>query len=454
MRTNTVLGGAKSCTYPLSTAGDVETSKARGRLTIETKVVYQGNSGGRVDLSSAHSDGREGPLIRAGNPSASPHSDAEAESLEPMAQAKTSTASIRPTSHCAQNSVMEGDSSATQTTRVLVEDTRDIAKPETNETISAVNEKMPTLSPVHVGVIVDQPSMTRDIHMDDVGVKSTTETSEQTIQRASDAVDRMKSPKIPNTPEGTGETVDVVESVGSIVILLLDKMQRFSELMDHLSEVSVLDLPDVFRAIIHLPVDQIHPYASAAWKVISAVPKVAVDVMHSVNSYDLTVIPQLLKDQIEQDENIRDLCVQMNKLYDRVHRLVDSAGQDGLPDIAKRQRKILLRVSQQANDCAYFIVDYCKSSFGTFGQPTYHSVKASPLNLAAKRTLAHIYSGEAGRKLQEYKTAFERLEKEFDAEVVEETHLIVTLAFKDVAALGKAVDNLSRCSLLRLTFAD
>ncbi len=88
----------------------------------------------------------------------------------------------------------------------------------------------------------------------------------------------------------------------------------------------------------------------------------------SVDSYDLTAISQLLKDQIEQDEQICDLCGQMNKLYDRIHRLVDPAGQDGIGDIEKRQKEILSRVARQANNCAYFIVDYCKRSFGTFGQ--------------------------------------------------------------------------------------
>lgn len=68
---------------------------------------------------------------------------------------------------------------------------------------------------------------------------------------------------------------------------------------------------------------------------------------------------QVVKAQVERDNNLRGLAEQMNSLYERACRVVDEA-EGGPSKLQDRHRAILLRVARQANECAYFIVDYCK----------------------------------------------------------------------------------------------
>ncbi|KAF7798558.1 hypothetical protein EIP86_009780 [Pleurotus ostreatoroseus] len=112
----------------------------------------------------------------------------------------------------------------------------------------------------------------------------------------------------------------VVEQLDDIPITpLIGYLERFADSMSVFSEI--------------------HPYAKAAWKIVSAAYK-------------------LYQRQMEKDRKICSLYREMNSTYKVIFdggRLESSR----IPDIAKDQREVVLRVSQQTNECAYFIRDYC-----------------------------------------------------------------------------------------------
>ena len=68
---------------------------------------------------------------------------------------------------------------------------------------------------------------------------------------------------------------------------------------------------------------------------------------------------QLVTDQIERDTNLQDLARQMISLYKRAYEIGNET-EGGPSKLQDRPRDILLRVALQANDCVYFIRDYCK----------------------------------------------------------------------------------------------
>lgn len=61
---------------------------------------------------------------------------------------------------------------------------------------------------------------------------------------------------------------------------------------------------------------------------------------------------------MEKDRKVYDLYREMSSMY---KVLFDGGRLESgrMPDITKNQCEVMLRVSQQTNECAYFIRDYC-----------------------------------------------------------------------------------------------
>jgi len=82
---------------------------------------------------------------------------------------------------------------------------------------------------------------------------------------------------------------------------------------------------------------QIHPYAEAAWSILSVAYKV-------------------VSNQMDLDSSVVDLVDAMTQMYD----LVNAA--DCLADLSKNVvvKTILESMTRQTIECGYFIEDYCR----------------------------------------------------------------------------------------------
>ncbi|KAJ3555955.1 hypothetical protein NM688_g2293 [Phlebia brevispora] len=162
---------------------------------------------------------------------------------------------------------------------------------------------------------------------------------------------------------------------------LVQQLEKFSEIMSVFSEI--------------------HPYAKAAWQIIS-------------------LAYQLYHKQMEKDTKMRALYKGMDVMY----KVLFDGGRlqpGALPKASEHQWKILLRVSQQTNECAYFIRDYCSRS-------------------RREEVKAWFTDRDTDAKIEAYTKSFHNLEKEFREEIDVVTQISVGHLLSGVEDIGIQLD--------------
>ncbi|KAF9072466.1 hypothetical protein BDP27DRAFT_1320509 [Rhodocollybia butyracea] len=153
------------------------------------------------------------------------------------------------------------------------------------------------------------------------------------VQRAKIRASRLHSPNSASTAVSMIQAADGVYSstenaLGNFV-LLLEKLQVFANLANSVAEI--------------------HPYADAAYSIISVAYKAVLA-------------------QMQRDENIIALIDTMDDIYNFVKEA------EPLRQI-ESHKKVMIRIAQQTTECGYFISAYCSDSF--FARTIKHSVSTT-----------------------------------------------------------------------------
>ena len=98
-----------------------------------------------------------------------------------------------------------------------------------------------------------------------------------------------------------------------------------------------------------------HPYALAAWAVLSAIPKVGP--AHYVEIVVLTSV-QVAVQQVERDQQIETLITVLQQTLDTIKDAEDLESRCHDP----KQANIIARMLQQTGECGHFIHSYIKDT--------------------------------------------------------------------------------------------
>ncbi|KXN87593.1 Vegetative incompatibility protein HET-E-1 [Leucoagaricus sp. SymC.cos] len=141
-------------------------------------------------------------------------------------------------------------------------------------------------------------------------------------------------------------------------------------------------------------ITSINPYAQAAWTILSSAL-------------------QKITGQVELDDSVLSLVVKMNDTY----TFLISEGMDQI----KGMETVVRRISQQTQECAYFIQAYSKNKHFWL------------------RLLKNSFS-EATERVQSYNETFENLLQEFRDKAARDTSLVVHRVWHGVESLAEKMD--------------
>lgn len=125
----------------------------------------------------------------------------------------------------------------------------------------------------------------------------------------------------------------------------------------------------------------------------------------------VTLSVQMLGDQIFQDDAVRHLSSELEKIFLFLEEGDDLKNLDGDSQAFKNQRTTLCQMVQQSIECAYFLIAYAKPAF------------CEPLFWIDFRIFSHVeflggrfsasFSNDATAKVTEYSTTLLNLKQDF-----------------------------------------
>jgi len=176
-------------------------------------------------------------------------------------------------------------------------------------------------------------------------------------------IDAETSPSPSISDNATSAVKNTGREFGKLLESLLGNTETFIKIMDEISEI--------------------HPYAKGVWSI-------------------LTVVHKVIKNQKEVDKDVVDLTRYMDDMYD----LVIAA--EPLKKLRENedQKKVLEKMAQQTLECANFIYSYASSN-------------------RLRRTFMSL-GPQKKKKIDEYKSTFDRLRSAFDSQTAVRTQLTVT----------------------------
>ncbi|KDQ16476.1 hypothetical protein BOTBODRAFT_250111 [Botryobasidium botryosum FD-172 SS1] len=235
-----------------------------------------------------------------------------------------------------------------------------------------------------------QPSISLRVHKGVTAPKPALAMALEARSSTQDNMQRLRmGPEVPTAPTGASDAAssarDAAKAVGSakevkeLYDITLGSVKAFMEMVDDLAKI--------------------HPYANAAWKVLSAGYKIAVA-------------------QEERDDALCELLESMSTALDQVCRFNKVAKH-------KLDKDVIAQVAKKTNECALFIEKYCETkSF-------------------ARRAVKNIFSN-AGEEIARFKNDFDLLRKNLDTGAILSLTEGLSGVNEDIYKIGEGVKDIAR----------
>ncbi|KAF8953056.1 hypothetical protein BDZ97DRAFT_1680146 [Flammula alnicola] len=177
--------------------------------------------------------------------------------------------------------------------------------------------------------------------------------------------------------QGINAAGDTTAQVDSLVTKILGTLSKFNSVVDKIATI--------------------HPYAQAAWAVLSSASKMIIG-------------------QNARDESISALLNKMENVYIFIT-------QEDLETI-KSMHIVITRICQQTLECAYFLRDYAKAKSYCKSTTKIIPLASSSPPFSSGSRLGKNFISEADIRVQQYNTVFDDLMQQFRDQVVRETVLV------------------------------